>query len=372
MHRFVADAAVRWNLSDRERSILAAVNPASPEDLLSLLWNFPGLVSRSGLDAPRLSNLAAGEAPEFLAVMADAELVPEAPPSFATGARHVPGTPWEPGSKVELPAPSEILAEPAPPPAEGAIDKRPAGTPWPVRDQGSRGTCVAFSVTALREHLEHEVHGVLPDLSEQFLFWATKTQTSDSRPTSDGTWITFCKDALDTVGVAGEALWPYSGAVRAGNVTQQGPGAPSAAATADALLHAHAAVKYHRGPVGWGNAAAVLQALASCRPVALSLPVFRDAVMPQGNNWNTPVGVLYGRVLDPPPTSIVVGGHAICVTGFQPDAGEPAGGYFVIRNSWGTRWGSGLPATGSYGPVAGYGQVSATYVDRFLWEMCRL
>jgi hypothetical protein len=107
--------------------------------------------------------------------------------------------------------------------------------------------------------------------------------------------------------------------------------------------------------------------------VAVSLPVFRDAVAPRGNNWNTPVGTLYGRVLDPPPTAVVVGGHAVCVTGFQPDLGEPAGGYFIIRNSWGgTLWGSRLPAAGYHAPERGYGQVSATYVDRFLWEMCRL
>ena len=40
-----------------------------------------------------------------------------------------------------------------------------------------------------------------------------------------------------------------------------------------------------------------------------------------------------GRVLDPPPGSIANDGHAVCVTGFAPDPGEPAGGYFVIRNS---------------------------------------
>ena len=63
----------------------------------------------------------------------------------------------------------------------------------------------------------------------------------------------------------------------------------------------------------------------------------------------------------------------MCVTGFEPDNLEPTGGYFIVRNSWGTSWASGAPAAGSsYAPEPGYGEVSATYVDAYCWEFFQL
>ena len=121
------------------------------------------------------------------------------------------------------------------------------------------------------------------------------------------------------------------------------------------------------------NALTVLQELQAGHPVAVSLPVFQDVTNPTGpNNWTTRVGHLYGIIVDPQPTSVVAGGHAVCVTGFHPDPAESTGGYFIIRNSWGTNWGNRLPDTASSAPAPGYGQVSATYIDNYLWEIAHL
>jgi hypothetical protein len=69
----------------------------------------------------------------------------------------------------------------------------------------------------------------------------------------------------------------------------------------------------------------------------------------------------------------VVGGHAVCVVGFEPDPEEPMGGYFIARNSWGTLWASLAPSPGdSHSPAAGYGEISASYVDAYLWELLQL
>ena len=60
----------------------------------------------------------------------------------------------------------------------------------------------------------------------------------------------------------------------------------------------------------------------------------------------------------------------MCAVGFEPDPEEPTGGYFIIRNSWGTAWSSQAPSPGNtYSPGPGYGEVSATYVDAYLWEL---
>jgi len=362
----------RVPLAPQEREVLAAVNVSADVELLSLLWSFPGLVEVARLRAVRLRQAVAESEEALMAVLAGEGLSLAEPEPHATGAEYPPGVPGEPGSEIGLPEPPAMIAEPSLLSQARGIDKRSA-LPWPVRDQGHRRTCVAFAMTALREHLEFGISGKLNDLSEQFLYWATKTRTTDPKPKTDGTWIRYCRDALDSHGVCDEKLWPYNGVPLRGNVTQEKVGVrPSRAARRAAMGNRCRAVCYERGPIQNGNAVALLRELQSCRPVAISLPVFRDRARPTSNNWNTPVAALYGKVLDPPPTSIADGGHAVCVTGFEPDPGEPAGGHFVFRNSWGAGWGRRLPKAPYFGPQAGYGQVSATYVDRFLWEMCRL
>jgi hypothetical protein len=141
---------------------------------------------------------------------------------------------------------------------------------------------------------------------------------------------------------------------------------------ADAASHKITAATYQRRPSG--AAALVLQLLGAGRPVAVSLPVFRDPAVPSGPiNWATPVAWAYGRILNPPARSVVAGGHCVCVTGFVPDASEPNGGYFILRNSWGADWANLAPAPGSsYSPEQGYGEISATYVDAYCWELFQL
>ena len=108
----------------------------------------------------------------------------------------------------------------------------------------------------------------------------------------------------------------------------------------------------------------------------MTLPVFKD---PLGttDNWNTSVALAYGHVLNPPPLSAACGGHAVCITGFRPDPAEPNGGYFVFRNSWGSGWAQNAPApAGSnrsfVAPEPGYGSISASYVESYLWELLQL
>jgi len=158
-------------------------------------------------------------------------------------------------------------------------------------------------------------------------------------------------------------------------VTQQTGNDPSGAARSDALIWRHPAVhnSYNARPTP-GVAAAVLNQLTNTkRPLAISLPVFADPLDTTGrDNWNTPIALQYGRVIDPPPTSIVIGGHAVCVVGFVPDQGEQTGGYFIFRNSWGRSWAQAVPSAQYSSPEPGYGDISATYVDKYLWEMCSL
>jgi hypothetical protein len=349
---------------------LESVGIRTPEDLLSLSWNFPSLAG-IGFDLSKLSFAANMSAPKatFAAVVKKFSLGQAPPPRFAHGAKIPPTAPVQPGYKVPMPAPT---AGAPVTPVYPKLDFRFPG--WTVKDQGARGTCVAFSMVACREHLLHSM-AALTDLSEQYLFWAIKTATSDPNPTDDGTWIEFARDALSTAGTCISPLWPYVGTVLPSTVTHATATDPSASARADAPKWRHLAATYISSTSMSGNAAKVINAMMSAqRPVAVSLPVFGDPLFPSSDNWNTAVGISYGRVIDPPPTSVVIGGHAVCFTGFVPDSSEPKGGWFILRNSWGTLvWANSLPATPPYvAPEVGYGQISATYVDKYLMEMCVL
>lgn len=239
---------------------------------------------------------------------------------------------------------------------------------WPVRNQGQRGTSVAFASTAAVEHVQGIGNLTPPDLSEQFLYWAIKTQTLDPRPSVDGTSLKFAKEALAETGICHEQFWPYNG-TPGSTITQATASDPSAAALADAKANTFPNATYISSPVS-GGATTVLAALQRSRVVVISVPVFSDPSFPTGpTNWSTPLGWAYGRVLNPVPTSVVIGGHAVCIVGFEPDPDEPQGGYFIFRNSWGRLWGSQAPAPGnSYVPEPGYGEISANYVDTYLWE----
>jgi len=227
---------------------------------------------------------------------------------------------------------------------------------------------VAFALAACREHLAQD--GQL-DLSEQFLYWAAKTQTAEPEPDADGTFIEFGRDALETEGLCERKHWLYDPNVIAGNQTHESNATPSAAAKTDAQTWSHQAAVYDAMPAV-GGYQAVFDALQKHkRPVAITVPVFSDPAAPGSDNWNTRISVLTGRVFEPVPSSVASGGHAVCVTGFVPDANETTGGWFVFRNSWGDNWAS-TPVDLARTPERGYGHISATYVDDYLWELCCL
>src|SRR5262249_9097119 len=128
------------------------------------------------------------------------------PPPVSLGAQAPPGAPTSLGSTVGAPPPLPFAAPPTP---STPIDLRLST--WGIKDQGLRGTCVAFGATACVEHLQAAASGASAQFSEQFLYWAIKTQTNDPRPTTDGTWLHFARDALQSHGICQAHYWPYVG-----------------------------------------------------------------------------------------------------------------------------------------------------------------
>lgn len=228
---------------------------------------------------------------------------------------------------------------------------------WPIRDQGVHPLSVAIACAAAVEHARYTVSRCRTDFSARFLHWMMKRRDGDDR---EGTTLESARDVLMREGICEETAWPYHLLAE-----------PSPRARRQALHHRF--LPNYMRPNG-NNAQLVLDALRRGKVVVVSVPVFVDPSFSNtSNNWSTGVGWAFGIVLNPPPTSIVAGGHAVCIVGFMPDSSERSGGYFILRNCWGSDWAKESPAPGnSYSFEPGYGQISASYINEFMWEVLYL
>jgi hypothetical protein len=211
-----------------------------------------------------------------------------------------------------------------------------AGMPE-IRNQGGRGTCVSFACTAVREYLL----GSPGDLSEQFLYWACKQH--DGYPGS-GTYIQVGMERLLEQGECGEPDWPYNPVPIAGNEGQDPP--PPNAVTRAQSYRISATRKIPARSVD-----ELREALAGNQPVAFAVPVF--------TYWFTEPVRSGGDIRLPLASDHQEGGHAMCMVGYEDDPSVPGGGYFVIRNSWGTHWASHSSV------AAGYARLPYDYIRQY-------
>lgn len=215
-----------------------------------------------------------------------------------------------------------------------------------VRDQGQRGTCVAFAATALREFLAGG--GVV--LSEQFQYYTCKELdgTNDA-----GTYLSTAMSALARFGLCRGATWPYNPLPIEGN-EGQGPPPPSAAGEAAEFLLPDTRTVEPQLPDHIREMLAG-DAVTPGMPVVVGTLVF--------NSWfMSPATHRTGRITLPLPGERPVGGHAWCIVGYVDDDTVPGGGYFIARNSWGTRWAH----TSREGP--GHALIPYAYIERCALE----
>ncbi len=201
----------------------------------------------------------------------------------------------------------------------------------PIRNQGPRGTCVAFTLTALREYILRR-RGILQNMSEQHLYYETKL--IDGAPGLCGTWQVRAVTVLQARGQCREPLWPYNI-----NPPCNNHGALPAVARPDGLRYRIATLA-----VPPRNVIAYKTHLSAQRPVTLSIPVY--------NSWYQSAETRRsGRITMRIGNESRAGGHAVCLVGYQDSPSSPGGGYFIVRNSWNTTWAYQSPYSAGYGTI---------------------
>jgi len=252
-----------------------------------------------------------------------------------------------------LPPTPEMIAAAEAPAVDIAMEAEAAALPAavklipymePIQQQGSRGTCISFTMTALNEYVLRSgpLHNRY-DLSEQHLYYEMKL--IDGEPGECGTWLRNGADVLRDLGQCLENLWPYNPDTECND---HGPFAPSFVPT---YARPNALNFRLARPLetSTSDVLAIKAHLSEKRPVAVAFDVY--------DSWKSSAetqrsGRITMRVGNEPET----GGHAVLLVGYQDTPDSPGGGYFIVRNSWGTSWANESP----YG--AGYGTIPYEYI----------
>lgn len=235
-------------------------------------------------------------------------------------------------------APAFSLQPAVPPPNVNMINDMP-----PIRNQESRGTCVAHAALSAYEHYLN-VNGAFQDMSEQFLYWNCKR--NDGIPNLSGTWLGVAIPLLKRDGCCLENTWSYNPIPIPGNEGQDPP--PN-----NAQIQALTFRVQNYTQLSPTSVTDIKNELANGRCVAFSIPVF--------NSWFGSQWVAYsGDITMPIPNEISAGGHAMCLIGYTDLTNTGlGGGRFILRNSWGANWG----IHNQFG-IPGYGTIPYAYIAR--------
>lgn len=196
-----------------------------------------------------------------------------------------------------------------------------------VRSQGSRGTCSVFATTFLIEYeMSHNINASL-DLSEEFLNYASNHAINDY---SDGGFFDELNQGYQKYGITSESTVPYQitfdpNLTVSSNILQ----------SADQLQRlSFEVIKAWNPAVGATDAQlqSVMTALNFGHPVAVGM-LWPNTGAQFQNLWGIQimsVPATHGEVFD---------GHSVVLVGYKKSAAFAGGGYFILRNSWGTGFG---------------------------------
>jgi C1A family cysteine protease len=196
-----------------------------------------------------------------------------------------------------------------PPVLPSRIDLRPLCSK--VEDQGNLGSCTSNALAGALEFLEIKDKIHYADLSRLFIYYNERV-IEHSVKSDSGAMLRDGVKTLAKLGVCIEKKWPY--------VVSRFAAKPNAACYKEASQHQ--ITSYHR--------ILTLDEMRTC--LAEGFPfVFGFTVY---ESFETQQVARTGIVGMPKPGERVLGGHAVVAVGYS-DAQKR----FIVRNSWGPKWG---------------------------------
>jgi C1A family cysteine protease len=204
------------------------------------------------------------------------------------------------GWRPDKPDPRDFIYHPRAVHRPKSVDLRSKLPPcW---DQGQLGSCTAFALTGAVAFL----HGFVG--SQLWLYYKERSLEHTIKEDA-GAEIRDGIKVLAKTGLPVESAWPYDIA----KFAKRPPAKVNKAAKQELIS------EYRR----LSGLSDYLDCLASGSPFVIGISVFEsfesDAV---ANSGDVPM---------PRPSEQNLGGHAICVVGYD-------GSHFIVRNSWGTDW----------------------------------
>lgn len=193
-----------------------------------------------------------------------------------------------------------------------------------VVDQGEWGSCTAFSMRYAYMLYKAKLNQTSP-VEPSTAFWYAQSRMIDSpnRPLSDdGSYIHSMVKVLQTLGTPTNNQWPYTSK----NIFTKPPEFSSLEKIPTNVITKIPTYSGTKSTPAWQvQAAAVQNALASGKSVLVGILVY--------SNFMTDKVLVSGVV--PMPSGYLLGGHAICLTGFTQNS-NPNLSTFTFCNSWGT------------------------------------